>query len=66
MQLLSGLSACRAALLDLFYLSQMSCAWDFDDTSGYLEVKIFQRNLQGDHGFHGRGYSRGVWLVCDG
>ena len=56
----------REALLDLFYLSQTSCARKSGNTLGYLEVAVFQWNCLGNHGIRGRGYSRGVWLVCDG
>jgi len=56
----------REALLDLFYLSRTSYARNYENTSGYLEVAVFQWNCLGNHGIRGRGYSRGLWLVCDG
>ena len=56
----------REVLLDLFYLSRMSCTRNSGFSSGHLEVAVFLRNFLGDHGIRGRGYSHGVWLVCDG
>ena len=57
----------REALLDLFYLSRTSCARDFNDTLGYLEVEIFHRdsaNTTGDSAVEE--FQCGMWLVCDG